>query len=149
MTWESRNRTPRRLRPTPVEVSAARCVVHSAAAEWGPFDVVRLAALIKLGKPAEVASHGDMRVEHDTSEERFGTHGVRGVSSDDARTRADALHMWRGVSALAGWPLPAPHAFKAQVCVACGANGETGKACGECARADAEQAPSPPAGEKK
>lgn len=80
-------------------------------AAWSDADIIRLDALTRLGRPAEVVSGAPAEIETDHSERKWGTVGTRQVSTLESTTRADVLQAWRGVGALCGFPLPAPHDF--------------------------------------
>ena len=96
------------------EVARARAFVHGAAGTWSEDAVVALAALVRLGEPAELLELARSSVAA-AAEGRRGARKERPATTDGAWALAETLGMWRALGiAYACRTLPAPHdAFEA------------------------------------
>ena len=80
----------------------ARDIIGGATATWSDADLIRLATLIQLGRPADVVYGHPSEVRADSTKNEK---AIRPVASEELTLRADVFHMWRMVSRYAKVPL--------------------------------------------
>lgn len=97
------------LPPRVARLRAARATIHGAAS-WSEADALAFAALVRLGTPGRLHFEPE-GIGAPDEDDPGGVPTMRPAGDARGRLRGDALHLWRGLRATVGFPLPAPGAI--------------------------------------
>lgn len=89
-------------------LAAARATIHNAAS-WSEADALACAALVRLGTPGRLHFEPE-GIGAPDEDDPGGVPTTRPAGDARERLRGDALHLWRGLRAAVGFPLPPPGA---------------------------------------